>query len=250
LYWWVRRKSGGTFGSGSIVSPAPPSTLGRYRLGPRGLPRRASLPSPKLGDVGRRGLSLSYRALLSWLEPLATPAEADIVGSSSHGITRFAPLHRSTVRASTPSGSEELPLGRRNYPATSCSALVVSHHLGGLLRAAAAGLLHPAAGPGVRRVSRCLRPGLPKVPRPVGPFPATRIVPFEGFPSTVAVPHHCGRCPPAVGRQPPRPNPGSDTRPGPALHPRTEVRWRLLRRSDRSRGDGLSPPKRRQRESD
>jgi hypothetical protein len=151
-----------------------------------------------------------------WLEPLAKSAEAEVVGSSSRGIARFAPLHRSTVRASTPSGSEELPLGRRYHPMTSCSALVVSHHLGGLLRAAAASLLHPAAGPGVHRVSRCLRPGLPKVLRPVGPFPAMRFIPFEGFPSSAAVPHHCGRCPPAVGRRPPCPSPGSDETPGPA----------------------------------
>jgi len=199
-----------------LVFPAPPSTLGRHRLGPRGLPGRASLPSPKLGDVGRRGLRVSFRALLTRLEPLATPAEADAVGSSSHGITRFAPLHRSTVRASTPGGSEELPSGRRYHPTTSCSAPVVSHHLGGLLRATAAGLLHPAAGHEVHRVSRCVRPKLPKVLRPVSPFPATRFIPFEGFPSPVAVPHHCGRCPPAVGRRPPRPYPGSDETPGPA----------------------------------
>jgi hypothetical protein len=29
-------------------------------------------------------------------------------------------------------------------------------------------------------------------------FPATRFVPFEAFPSPIAVPHHCGRYPPAV----------------------------------------------------
>jgi hypothetical protein len=29
-------------------------------------------------------------------------------------------------------------------------------------------------------------------------LPATRFVPFEAFPSSIAVPHHCGRCPPAV----------------------------------------------------
>jgi hypothetical protein len=41
----------------------------------------------------------------------------------------------------------------------SWSALVVSHHLGGLLRVRVAGLLHPASGSGVRRVS-----GRPPVP--------------------------------------------------------------------------------------
>jgi len=43
--------------AGRLVFPAPPSTFHRCRLGPRGLPALAALPSPKLGDVGRRGLS-------------------------------------------------------------------------------------------------------------------------------------------------------------------------------------------------
>jgi hypothetical protein len=101
-------------------------------------------------------------------------------------------------------------------PDDSRSAPVVSHHLGGFLRAAATGLLHPAAGPEVHRVSWCVRPKLPKVLRPVGPFPAMRFIPFEGFPSSEAVPHHCGPFPLAVGRRPPRPSPGSGETPGPA----------------------------------
>jgi hypothetical protein len=54
----------------------------------------------------------------------------------------------------------------------SCSALVVSHHLDGLLRVRVAGLLHPASGSGVRRVS-----GRSPVPCGAGgnlPFPAPR----------------------------------------------------------------------------
>jgi hypothetical protein len=31
------------------------------------------------------------------------------------------------------------------------------------------------------------------------PFPAARFTPFEEFPSSAAVPHHCGRCPHDVG---------------------------------------------------
>jgi len=53
----------------------------------------------------------------------------------------------------------------------------------------------------VRRVSR--RPSLPPKPklgvrRLPPPFPTTRFAPFEEYPSPVAVPHHCGRCLPAV----------------------------------------------------
>jgi len=40
----------------------------------------------------------------------------------------------------------------------SCSVLVVSHHLDGLLRTELAGLLHPASDPGVRRVSESFVP--------------------------------------------------------------------------------------------
>lgn len=119
-------------------------------------------------------------------------------------------------------------------PDNSRSTLVVSHHLGGLLRATAAGLLHPAASHGVRRVSRCRRPSHSRVLRPVSPFPATRFIPFKGFPSSIAVPHHCGLFLLVVGRQPPRPHLGSD-RSRDRLPPRTEVRWRSLRRTDRSR---------------
>jgi hypothetical protein len=50
-----------------------------------------------------------------------------------------------------------------------------------------AGLLHPAAGPGVRRVS--------------GRSPPRDGEPFEGFPSSTAVPRHRGRMPPCRYRR-------------------------------------------------
>jgi hypothetical protein len=58
------------------------------------------------------------------------------------------------LRASTPGADPEIgPFGPRLPRRESRSALVVSHHLGGLLRSELAGLLHPAVDPGVRRVS-------------------------------------------------------------------------------------------------
>jgi hypothetical protein len=161
----------------------------------------------------------------------------------------LSPRYCSTVRPSTPSGSEELPLGRRYHPTTSCSTLVVSHHLGGLLRATAAGLLHPAASHGVRRVSWCRRPSHPRVLRPVDPFPATRFIPFKGFPSSAAVPHHCGPFLHAVDRQPPRPKPWSD-RGRNRLAPPHRSALALAPPHRPRPGDGLSPPKRRQLDSD
>jgi hypothetical protein len=49
----------------------------------------------------------------------------------------------------------------REPPSKSCSVPVVSHHLDGFLRSEVAGLLHPAAGHGVRRVSCHRVPGRP-----------------------------------------------------------------------------------------
>jgi len=63
--------------------------------------------------------------------------------------------------ASTPTVPKD-GFGALVPPSTSRSTLVVSHHFGGLLRISSAGLLHPAAGPGVRHVSRFMRrPGEP-----------------------------------------------------------------------------------------
>jgi len=81
------------------------------------------------------------------------------------------------------------------------SAHVVSHHLDGLLRAQASGLLHPetewsfAAFPGCAPIIH--RPKPTTDGRRL-PFPATRFTPSEEFHSPIAVPHHCGRYPPAV----------------------------------------------------
>jgi hypothetical protein len=82
-------------------------------------------------------------------------------GSSSRGLARLAPfagclLLRPLPVRGLPKQIEYLRVG---FPGpTSRSALVVSHHLGGLLRTGAAGLLRPAPGLGVRRVSGRTRP--------------------------------------------------------------------------------------------
>jgi hypothetical protein len=50
-------------------------------------------------------------------------------------------------------------------------------------------------------------PAHPKVSWMAFAFPAPRVIPFEEFPSSAAVPHHCGRCPLAVSTHSPRPDP-------------------------------------------
>lgn len=61
-----------------------------------------------------------------------------------------------------------------------------------------AGLLHPAAGHGVRRVS--MLAGGTEIPRDGCEASPRRRVPFEAFPSPVAVPRHRGRSLPVVRR--------------------------------------------------
>jgi hypothetical protein len=73
--------------------------------------------------------------------------------------------------------------------------LVVSHHFDALHRERLAGVLQPAADRRVRRVSRCRRAvHLPKQSRSCDAILATRFVPFEESPSSVAVLRHRSRC--------------------------------------------------------
>ena len=106
------------------------------------------------------------------------------------------PLRRHPASRPLPARSENLPFGRLEPPSRSCSDLVVSHHLVGLLRVTVSSVLQPeptmgfvAFLPGAQARSLLLprRPG----------FPATQL-PLDEFPSLTAVPHHCGRCPPVV----------------------------------------------------
>jgi len=168
-----------------LAYPTPSMAFGRCRPGPSRFSRLFRLPRPKPRNGGPHELGLSFRALAKALE---TP----LGGSSSHGIRRV-PLRRHAPCASTPGGRSL----RRTDGASrqSRSALVVSHHLDGFLRAKGCGFVAPRCQPGVRRVS-CLPP--PASPegdkRGSGTVPATRFTPFEEFPSSAAVPHHCGRC--------------------------------------------------------
>jgi hypothetical protein len=58
-----------------------------------------------------------------------------------------------------------------------------------------AGLLHPAASQGFAAFRVFPPPTSPEGDkRGSGTVPATRFTPFEEFPSSAAVPHHCGRC--------------------------------------------------------
>jgi hypothetical protein len=110
---------------------------------------------------------------------------------------------------------------------------VVSHHLDGFLHIEVTGLLHPATGLGFVTFRSFPAPSRPKTPRVLEVFPVTRFTPFEDFPSPAAVPHHCGRCPPAVTVLPDSSSDRSQRscRPPPAeaggVHPYSHPRARL-----------------------
>jgi hypothetical protein len=93
----------------------------------------------------------------------------------------------------------EAPFGSTPPSADSRSALVVSHHHDGFLRAEVTGLLHPATCQGFAAFRACRFPAPPEGGSARrSALPATRFTPFEDFPSPAAVPHHCGRCLPVV----------------------------------------------------
>jgi hypothetical protein len=121
------------------------------------------------------------------------------------GLARVDPCLRCIPERLLPVGVSTSLRCAGSTRCTSRSALVDSHHLDGLLRSGVSGVLQPDADK-VRCVSRQQPSGacfMTRRPRSstlerLLPFPATRFIPFEAFPSPIAVPHHCGRCPPAV----------------------------------------------------
>lgn len=108
--------------------------------------------------------------------------EPPCVGSSSRGIG----VPAADVPPARLLRGAEAPVGPASPGADSCSALVVSHHLDGFLRAEVAGLLHPATGKGFTAFRVCRQGGGPKASSMPGTVPAVRFAPFEEFPSSAA----------------------------------------------------------------
>jgi hypothetical protein len=146
--------------AGRLVSPAPSSTFNRCRPGPRGLPGLTALSWSPIRQAVRSNHSIS--ALVAFTSPSERSRSS---GNSSQLpkkpeflLSWDSPAWRpsAVLPSARPLPEAEASFGPTKPFVESCSALVVSHHLDGLLRAGAAGLLHPAAGHGVRRVS-CFR---------------------------------------------------------------------------------------------
>jgi len=115
--------------------------------------------------------------------------------SSSPGSRPLAPPCRPALVRPLPVRRCRLPFGQTLPPVWSCSVSAVSLRLDGFLRTRVAGLLRPAASSRFN----AFPPRRPRIRGSSGAFgfPAL-LLPFEGFSSSVAVPHHCGRCLPAV----------------------------------------------------
>jgi hypothetical protein len=105
------------------------------------------------------------------------------------------PLLRHATRRPLPRDVDESPSRFGPRPplvATSCSTLVVSHHLGGLLQLVVPGVLQPGTGRGSPRFSRSTDPHDPKVLRDRRSWSPQRTHPSKNS-SLVQQPrpHHC-----------------------------------------------------------
>jgi len=127
--------------AGRLAFPAPSLTFSCHQVGLRGLPLRA--PLKPIGLIVSLA-SCSSALLQSNLSALGVP-----LLSWDSSTSASSPFDTPDVHSRGPGGS----LRTRSATCPSCSAFAVSHRLDGFLHPGAAGLLHPAAGHEVRRVS-------------------------------------------------------------------------------------------------
>jgi hypothetical protein len=183
--------------SGSLVLPRPLLGLRRRRLALEVFRELRAADVPKNFDAWPPWPSLPFRA--------PVPPGPDGFRPSSRGIrpasaSLRAPLGSPSIGMATGVHSRTTlrpRFGVEGATLAACSALVVSHHLGGFLLRKFAGLLRPAANPGVRRVSSAARLGSSRSedlsPSRPSLSPRRSFVPFEGCPRLWAVPRHRGR---------------------------------------------------------
>jgi hypothetical protein len=201
------------------ASPRPPSrcsdgtapshhhlAVAAIRADPRGL----GSPS-ELSPAARVGLSSTSSRGIRRCWPRRTPAFAAVPRRAPLPPPPTPPPKRwvTTTRASTPAGVAACFGHQRDHLWQSRSVLVVSHHLDGFLRSEVAGLLHPAAGHGVRCVCGHSDPE-PTTGEPIavggGMASSQRVSHPSKESSPAAAPRHRGRCPLAVGTARARPS--------------------------------------------
>jgi hypothetical protein len=207
--------------SGSLVFPAPSSTLAVTRLALEGFPEVEPGPGPADGEpsTNQGPRTLLHFAPLQSTSPIALAEQA-----ASRGIRRNHPSIDTIPSVhSRPPVRTGRHRARGDHPRTSRSVLVVSHHLDGFLRSETRGLVASRCRSwGSPRFARSGRQACRSRPGRLVALPATRFTPPEGFPSPTAAPRHRGRCPLAVppGRSsrlpmPPLPGAPLDAPPGP-----------------------------------
>jgi hypothetical protein len=143
----------------AVGNPLPkcgPSVAGRWPFPPPPWPWAVAgltfevfprhRPSPDRSQVSSALVDLISSSKLSLASGGRLAPDSPLVGFVLKVPSTDTPFAR-------PLPGAEAPLGPTLPSARSCSVLVVPPHLDGFLRAEVAGLLHPAIGHGVRRVS-------------------------------------------------------------------------------------------------
>jgi hypothetical protein len=186
------------YDGGSVGSLPRPPAFDRCRPGALEDVIGASLRGASTLLRASRPLPLSFEASAHGRAPRGHAPEPKLRPTTGTlpllGFVTSLPLHRHIHRASTPGNPScpELPSGRRHHPSSSRSALVVSHHLDGFLRAKDRRLVASCCRswgsprfpePAARRP----RPNGPKAARPApearpGPVPRDAIHPSKSSP--------------------------------------------------------------------
>jgi hypothetical protein len=169
-----------------LAFTAPSLAFVRCRMRPRGL---STLTTPSAEAAGR--------STMVFLDPGSssrpcTPPNAEASVERTPRFSGFPSADLSVRVNSRCRVRRHTTIGPPLPPDGSGSALVILRHFDGLLRERGAGLLHPAAGYGVRWVSLA-RLRTPK--SGVDGLVLASHTPLEEYSSSIAVPHHCGSIP-------------------------------------------------------
>jgi hypothetical protein len=188
---------------GYCASPTDDPVAGSVGIHPRSLMTFRPLPAwvsrvlPSRPPI--RGRSLGLAAFMAFASPSERSRKRWDLLSVAPPLMGFECHPPAGIPPARPLPGAETPFGPTLPGADSRSTLVVSHHLDGFLRAEVTGLLHPATCQGFAAFCACRLTEPPEGDSACrSALPATRFTPFEDFPSPAAVPHHCGRCLPAV----------------------------------------------------
>jgi len=182
----VLRCSNSRGGSGSFGLPHSLHGLRSLPTGDlRGFPVSAACQGRSLGMTALVNLaSPSKRSRKRWKRLSADPPLMGFVVCPSADMPSARPL-----REAEASVGPTVPPASRVPPSWFCTTSTVCS------AQRVAGLLRPAASRGFAAFRVFPPPASPEGDkRGSGTVPATRFTPFEEFPSSAAVPHHCGRC--------------------------------------------------------